>query len=183
MASRPKAKRNAQPAASVAAAPAPLPAIAGKIKARGLRAKLDCHGEVRYYPERMQAAPQVIRLSPRVELIIVDAAEWVLMPESKHQAWSSAILDGGLVAAVRILDRNDGEMGLAGFTELEPDDTRSVRSIRDRILNFLESQPDVRYITLDTGGNGAGLLDVELEGGDDSTYHPSVAVDVDVSRN
>ncbi len=100
---------------------------------------------------------------------IVDADRWNKSPESKDKAWYSQILPGERIAAMRAVNDSDRDTepddpdDLFGGDEPDPEATKLLGELRNRLLTFFENDDEVRSLSLSCGGNGTGRFEVILD--------------------
>lgn len=106
-----------------------------------------------------------INASLRTEVILVDRSEWMDMPQSRQREWATTLIGCNLIGAVRVVDIFDDRAKVLGRTGPEPLENKALRSLRNRLFDFLEDQPDITWVEIHAGGNGSCRAKVTMDVG------------------
>ena len=95
-----------------------------------------------------------------VRVRIMGRGEWARRThDDREKGWSGAAMDDGRVLAVQIVPGAEEDVRGRDDPESRPWG-ESARGFRDRLLRFLEDDPDVRFLELNVGGDGCGTFRV-----------------------
>lgn len=83
---------------------------------------------------------------------------------TNSEPWSSVRLDDGhiLMATLIQLEDVDDETRLYGASDAESKEwAEDTRRLRNKLLAFMEADPDVSYLEMEVGGDGRGFFRLE----------------------